>query len=79
LHLNGENGLLKKDEIISDSPPHVTLPNAVDFVDELQIFDVPSPLSNPAISTSYSFRLSCRHQQTSFPISIQVTSSLTSR
>jgi hypothetical protein len=56
LHLIGENGLLKKDEIVSDyitdSPPHVTLPNAVNFFDELQIFEVPSPLSNTAISSS---------------------------
>jgi hypothetical protein len=57
LHLKGGNGLLKKDEIVSDYitdlPPHVMLPNAVDFIDEeLQIFKVPLPSSNTAISSS---------------------------
>jgi hypothetical protein len=56
LHLKGGNGLLKKDEIVSnyvtDSPPHIMLPNAVDFIDELQIFKDPLPSSNTAISSS---------------------------
>jgi hypothetical protein len=57
LHLKGENGLLEKDEIVSDyitdSPPHVTLPNAVDSVDELQIFEVPSPFHAPTMLLTF--------------------------
>jgi hypothetical protein len=58
LHLKGENGLLKRDEIvtahIADSLQQDMLPDAINFADELHIFAVPLPLSNPAISTSLS-------------------------
>jgi hypothetical protein len=56
LHLKGENGLLTKDEIvtahIADSLQQDMLPDAINFVDEMHIFEVPSPVLNTAISSS---------------------------
>jgi hypothetical protein len=48
--------LFKRDEIVSehviDLLQQVTLPNAINFTDELHIFEVPSPVLNTAISSS---------------------------
>jgi hypothetical protein len=55
LHWREKDGLLKKDPIVTDhvadSLPHVMLPDAVNFVDEMHIFEVPSPVLNTAISS----------------------------
>jgi hypothetical protein len=56
LHLSEKNGLLENDEIVfehvTDSRQQVMLPDAVNFVDEMHIFEVPSPVLNTAISSS---------------------------
>jgi hypothetical protein len=55
-HWREKCGLFKRDEIVSehvtDLLQQVMLPNAVHFIDELRNFDVSSPVSNTAISSS---------------------------
>jgi hypothetical protein len=55
-HAQEKNGLFKKAEIVSDHVAYYQqqdmLPNAVDFIDALHIFEVPLALSNTALSSS---------------------------